>query len=153
MLGRVAEAPEPVAHHVLHRPPADPLDGLHAGGTGRLDPLAVERVQQLAQEEGVAARALGRRAGGLKSRAGSSHLLAREVPARSVVTSIAGLSSRAAFARLPRPEPIRPSLDAVADRFHGGDQATGITIAAAPGQRVAAPVGGLGRGGPRRSRR
>jgi murein hydrolase activator len=80
--------------------------------------------------------------GGLKSRAGSSHLLARQVQARSVATSIARLSSRLPVARLPRPEPIRPSLDAAVNRFYGGDRKTGITIAAAPGQRVAAPESG-----------
>jgi septal ring factor EnvC (AmiA/AmiB activator) len=81
----------------------------------------------------------------LKRPAGSSHLLARRVSVAQAlpeVMSIAGLSSRISVARLPRPEPIRPSLDAVADRFRAGDRETGITIAAAPGQRVAAPERG-----------
>jgi murein DD-endopeptidase MepM/ murein hydrolase activator NlpD len=81
----------------------------------------------------------------LKRPAGSSHVLARQVPvvwARSEVTSIAGLSSRISVARLPRPEPIRPSLDDVANRFREGGRKTGITIAAAPGQLVAAPEPG-----------
>jgi septal ring factor EnvC (AmiA/AmiB activator) len=81
----------------------------------------------------------------LKRPAGSSHVLARRAPvvrALSEVMSIAGLSSRIAVARLPRPEPIRPSLDAVANRFRDGDGETGIAIAAAPGQLVAAPERG-----------
>jgi septal ring factor EnvC (AmiA/AmiB activator) len=54
---------------------------------------------------------------------------------------VAGLSSRVAPARLPLPAPIRPS-HAVAARLDGDGRALGVTIAAVPGQRVAAPQDG-----------
>jgi septal ring factor EnvC (AmiA/AmiB activator) len=55
--------------------------------------------------------------------------------------SVAGLSSRVARAPLPAPAPIRPTR-AVAERLQGHGQATGLTIGAVPGQRVAAPRDG-----------
>jgi murein hydrolase activator len=64
-------------------------------------------------------------------------------PARpvSIAMSVAGLSSRVAPARLPAPAPIRPTRAVVAHLdAHGAD--TAITIAALPGQRVAAPQDG-----------
>jgi septal ring factor EnvC (AmiA/AmiB activator) len=59
----------------------------------------------------------------------------------SIAMSVASLSSRVAPARLRPPAPIRPT-HAVAARLQGRGQATGITIGATPGQRVAAPQGG-----------
>jgi septal ring factor EnvC (AmiA/AmiB activator) len=55
--------------------------------------------------------------------------------------SVASLSSRVAPARLLPPAPIRPTR-AVAARLQGRGQATGFTIGAMPGQRVAAPQDG-----------
>ena len=68
----------------------------------------------------------------------STTSLARPV---SIAMSVAGLSSRVAPAQLPAPAPIRPTR-AVADRLQGHGQATGVTIGAMPGQRVAAPQDG-----------
>jgi murein DD-endopeptidase MepM/ murein hydrolase activator NlpD len=59
----------------------------------------------------------------------------------SIAMSAASLSSRVAPARLPPPAPIRPS-PAVADRLDDRGQEIGITIAALPGQPVAAPQDG-----------
>jgi murein DD-endopeptidase MepM/ murein hydrolase activator NlpD len=57
----------------------------------------------------------------------------------SIAMSVAGVSSRVAPALLPAPAPIRPT-PAVAARGEG--HATGMTIGAVPGQRVAAPRDG-----------
>jgi murein hydrolase activator len=59
----------------------------------------------------------------------------------SIAMAAASLSSRVVPAQLLPPAPIRPS-HAVAARLGGRGQATGITIAAMPGQRVAAPQDG-----------
>jgi murein DD-endopeptidase MepM/ murein hydrolase activator NlpD len=56
-----------------------------------------------------------------------------------VAMSGASVSSRVAPARLPGPAPIRPTRAVAA---LGEGQATGITIGAVPGQRVAAPQDG-----------
>jgi len=64
-------------------------------------------------------------------------------PARpvSIAMSVAGLSSRVAPARLPAPAPIRPTR-AVAAHPEDRSREPAITIAALPGQRVAAPQDG-----------
>jgi murein hydrolase activator len=60
--------------------------------------------------------------------------------ARVSIALSAGLSSRVAQARLPLPEPIRPSAVAAGPGDQGEE--TDITIVALPGQRVAAPQDG-----------
>jgi murein DD-endopeptidase MepM/ murein hydrolase activator NlpD len=57
----------------------------------------------------------------------------------SIAMSVAAVSSRVAPAQLPAPAPIRPTRAVAA---LGEEQATGMTIGAAPGQRVAAPQDG-----------
>jgi murein hydrolase activator len=75
---------------------------------------------------------------GAGPKSGAVAPLARPV---SIAMSVASLSSRVAPARLLPPAPIRPT-HAVAARLQGRGQATGITIGATPGQRVAAPQHG-----------
>jgi murein hydrolase activator len=60
----------------------------------------------------------------------------------TMAMSVASLSSRVAPARLPSPVPIRPSPDVTRVRLDSHGDETGITIAAVPGQRVAAPQDG-----------
>jgi murein DD-endopeptidase MepM/ murein hydrolase activator NlpD len=60
----------------------------------------------------------------------------------SMAMSIASLSSRVAPARLPPPTPIRPSADVTSVGLDDRGHETGITIAAVPGQPVAAPQDG-----------
>jgi murein DD-endopeptidase MepM/ murein hydrolase activator NlpD len=68
----------------------------------------------------------------------------RLVPLAPVSSAMAMVepSSRVAPARLAVPAPIRPSPEIVMARLDGADHATGVTIAAAPGQRVVAPRAG-----------
>ncbi len=73
---------------------------------------------------------------------GAAGPIATAAPPVTMAMSVASLSSRVAPARLPSPVPIRPSPDVTRVRLDSHGDETGITIAAVPGQRVAAPQDG-----------
>jgi septal ring factor EnvC (AmiA/AmiB activator) len=77
----------------------------------------------------------------LASAAGQTGMAVAPLARVSVGMSAASLTPGIAPGRLPSPAPIRPSR-AMAALLNGHGQETAITIAAVPGQRVAAPQDG-----------